>query len=460
MRTGLLAMLVSAAALADAPPIQKHVLPNGLQVVVVESHAVPLVTVEIAFKNGSMTEPPEYNGLSHLYEHMFFKANSVLPSQEAFMQRGRELGLLWNGTTDTERVNYFFSTSKDNFDGAMVFMRDAITSPLFDAKELDRERVVVTGEIDRNESQPGYHFWHDVEQRVWWKYPSRKDPLGRRETVLKATPEMMRTIQKRFYVPNNAVLMITGDVVAKDVFAQADKLYEKWPRGPDPFVKFPLVKHPPIAKNEVVRVEQPVQTVSLMWTWHGPSTVGKGSELGYAADVLGRALGEPASKFQKALVDSGACVHAGFSWYTQSNVGPVTYSLEAQPDKTDECIKAALAELPRFTSEGYFTDEELSNAVRTLEVEQIYSREKPSALAHVLTFWWTSAGLDYYVDYLANLRKVDRAAMKRFLDAYVTGKSSVFGVMVSPEMKDLTQAHFEELLGIKKPAPAGKGAQP
>ena len=60
----------------------------------------------------------------------------------------------------------------------MVFMRDAIVSPLFDPKELERERVVVTGEIDRNEATPCYHLSHDVEQQVWWKYPSRKDPLG------------------------------------------------------------------------------------------------------------------------------------------------------------------------------------------------------------------------------------------------------------------------------------------
>ena len=72
------------------------------------------------------------------------------------MARMRELGMVWNGTTNTERVNYFFTTTTDHFADAMVFMRDAIVSPLFDPKELERERVVVTGEIDRNEATPGY----------------------------------------------------------------------------------------------------------------------------------------------------------------------------------------------------------------------------------------------------------------------------------------------------------------
>src|SRR5438270_1415392 len=139
--------MLALLLLAAPPAVQIHTLQNGLDVVVVESHALPLVTVEVAVRNGSMTEPPEYNGLSHLYEHMFFKANKVIPSQEAYLARLRELGMVWNGTTSTERVNYFFTTTSDHLADSMVFMRDAILSPLFEEKELERERVVVTGEI-------------------------------------------------------------------------------------------------------------------------------------------------------------------------------------------------------------------------------------------------------------------------------------------------------------------------
>ena len=126
-RTALAATLLFAASPAlAAPPIQEHTCPDGLTVLVAEDHALPLITVEIAARNGSMTESPEYNGLSHLYEHMFFKANKVIPSQEAYMARTRELGMVWNGTTAQERVNYFFTTTTDHFADTMAFMRDAI----------------------------------------------------------------------------------------------------------------------------------------------------------------------------------------------------------------------------------------------------------------------------------------------------------------------------------------------
>ena len=106
-----LALLLLAAPLASAqePQIHHTRLKNGLDVLIVEKHNAPLVTVEVAVKTGSFTETPDTNGLSHLYEHMFFKGNAALPTQDRYMARVRELGISFNGTTSTERVNYFFT---------------------------------------------------------------------------------------------------------------------------------------------------------------------------------------------------------------------------------------------------------------------------------------------------------------------------------------------------------------
>ena len=94
-------LVVFAQVTAQQLPSNFHLtkLKNGLEVLVIEDKTVPLITVEICVKNGSYTEDPDYNGLSHLYEHMFFKANKDLPSQEAFLNRTNELGISFNGTT-------------------------------------------------------------------------------------------------------------------------------------------------------------------------------------------------------------------------------------------------------------------------------------------------------------------------------------------------------------------------
>jgi zinc protease len=205
-----------------------------------------------------------------------------------------------------------------------------------------------------------------------------------------------------------------------------------------------------------VIVEQPVGTINGQFVWHGPSTVGPSVPHTYAADAFSQAISEPSSRFHKALVDSGACVSVGLFWLTQMNTGPINLSFEATPEKVDDCVKAIRAELGKMTTD-YVTDDELRRGAHTLEVGIVRDRERPSQLAHTLTFWWTSAGLDYYLGYIDNLYKVKPADVTRFINTYVTGKPYVFGVMVSPEMKKsgLDAAHFEALLGLGKPAAKG-----
>lgn len=125
----ILFAVVSISAMAQ-PRLPKNYywkkLDNGLEVVVIENSRVPLATIEIAVKNGAYTEGPEYSGLSHLFEHMFFKANKDYPDQEKFIRRTEELGMIWNGTTGTERVNYFFTFDKDSLDAGLKFMNAAM----------------------------------------------------------------------------------------------------------------------------------------------------------------------------------------------------------------------------------------------------------------------------------------------------------------------------------------------
>src|SRR5882724_6379240 len=112
----------------------------------------------------------------------------------------------------------------------MQFMKDAVRYPLFDEKEFEREREVVIGEIDRNESNPYYYLQREMTDRLFSKYTSRKQPLGNRQTVSTATTTMMRTIQSRYYVPNNTTLVVAGDVKPEEIFQMAQDLFGDWQR--------------------------------------------------------------------------------------------------------------------------------------------------------------------------------------------------------------------------------------
>jgi zinc protease len=424
-----------------------HTLANGLEIIVLEDHSVPLVTLELAVKNGSYTEPPELNGLSHLYEHMFFKANRAVANAEDYLRTIGQLGIAYNGTTREEVVDYYFTTTTPNLQTAMRFMRDSVRYPLFEQGEFEREREVVIGEIDRNESNPFFYLNKEMTARMFSKYTSRKNPLGNRQTVSTATTDMMRLIQSRYYVPNNSALVVTGDVNPEEIFKMAQDLYGDWPRREkDPFVEFPLVEHPPLAKSEGAVITQPVQNVIIDIGWHGPS-IGKDNPSTYAADVFSFILTQPNSRFQRALVDTGLVNGVSIGYYTQRNVGPIQIFAQTSPDKARAAIKAIYNEVAHFNDKDYFTDDQLESAKALLEADDLYSREKLSEYSHTLSFWWASTGLDYFRGYLGRLRATSRADISRYVTTYIQDKPHVGLALISSEAQQKIKIEPAELIG-------------
>ena len=433
--------------LAEAVPIVDKRLANGLDVIVLEDHSIPLVTVELAVRNGSLTEPPELNGLSHLYEHMFFKSNRATIDRALYLRDIDQLGIIYNGTTQEEVVEYYFTTTSPNFSVAMRFMRDSARYPAFDEREMANEREVVVGEIDRNESNPFSVVSSEMNKRLFAKYPSRKHPIGDRQTVRSATPETMRLIQGRYYVPNNAAVIITGDVDPAQAFKVAEELFGDWPRRPrEPFEEFPLVEHPPLEKSEAAIVTKPVQNVVISIGWHGPS-MGKDDASTYAADVFSFIIRQPNSRFQRVLVDSGLTAGVNLGYYSQRNVGPINLVMQATPDKARAGVKAVYEEMARFNDPSYYTDEELESAKALLEADDLYSRETLSSYTHTIAFWWSSAGLDYFRGYLRRLRGTSRADISRYISTYIQGKPHVGLAVLSPDALRSSGLTTADLLG-------------
>lgn len=467
----------SAVKPAYRVPYVTKTLANGLEVIVYPDSGVPLVTVELAVRNGSFTEPPELNGLSHLYEHMFFKTNKAVGIFRCEMaQRGGymeyfsnnnctetlkfksqmgdlaylsaldQAGLVRNGTTQEEYVNYYYTATSSNIEPLMRGIRDAMLYPTFDENEFKQEIQVVLGELDRQQSEPGYYLDRTMMDKLFYKYPSRKSPGGTRETVATATTEKMRLIQSRYYVPNNTALLITGDVVPEKAFALAESLFGEWKRGEDPFKKYPLVEHPPLPKSEGVFVTQDIDTAIIQIGWHGPS-IGRDNASTYAADVFSFIVEQADSRLQRALIDTGLAVSVDVNYYTQRNVGPIRITLVTSPDKAKAALAALYSEMSHFTDADYFTDEELSNAKTLVESRDLYSREKLSEYTHVLGFWWSSTGMDYYRGYYDNLRAIKRQDINKYISTYITGKPHVAVAMMSADAKSASKLTEADLIG-------------
>ena len=440
----------AAPAPQPQPKFVNRQLPNGLEVIVLEDHSIPLVTCELAVRNGSFTEPPELNGLSHLYEHMFFKANRASMTGESYLSTIDQLGIVYNGQTQEELVNYYFTTTSPNLPVAMRFMRDAVRYPVFDERQFEQEREVVIGELDRHESNPFGFLNLEMNARLFYKYPSRKNPGGGRQTVRSATTEMMKLIQGRYYVPNNSAIVVTGDVSPQAVFMLVQELFGDWPRREkDPFVEFPLVEHPPLPKSDGAIIKQPVQNIIIEIGWQGPS-IGKDNPATYAADVFSFILRQPNSRFQRALVDTGLVTGVNLGYYTQRNVGPINIIAQTTPENARAAVRAIYNEVAHFNDPDYYTDEQLETAKALLEANELFDREKLSDYTHIISFWWASTGIDYFRGYLGNLRRTTRADIRQYVTTYIQDKPHVGLALLSEEAAKTSQLTPDDLIGNDK----------
>jgi zinc protease len=440
IRANVLALLLAVPSLAIAQRaelerhIQRATLPNGLDLIVVQNRGVPLVTIEADVKNGSFTQGPEFEGLSHLYEHMFFKANTAYANPDDFIGRASELGAEFNGTTSEERVNYYLTVPADSVEGGMKFLAAALINPLFRKDELEREREVVIGEYDRNESSPFFKFSTEMGKALWTSAWSRKNPLGERAVIQSTTPEKMRAIQQRYYVPNNTAIVIAGDIDPAKAFAMAKTIFGNWTKGADPSVADPVPPIPPIARDTAVIVEQPIGSVVVMLQWQGPSAR-KDPAATYAADVFSDVLNQPGSRFQRRLVDSGLFHGIGVNYYTLNQVGPITIEGETSPEKLKEALAALRDEIQKLNDPGYFSADELNAATRQRIVGTELGLERASGFAHQLGFWWAVTGLDYFYGYVDTMAKQTPNDLQSYAAKYIIGKPHVTGVLLSPEMR-------------------------
>lgn len=431
------------AASADrrSSPFRTTELANGLDVIVIEDHSSPIATIDLTVNTGAFTEPDEYAGLSHLYEHMFFKANRAYPSQEAYMRRVRELGVVYNGYTSQEVVTYYFTLPSKNVKPGLEFMAHAITTPLFVQDELVREREVVLGEFDRNEASPEFALRYALDSALWMPHVSRKQPLGQRQVIQTATTEQMEFIRGRYYVPNNAALIVSGDVDADEVFALAAKFFAGWQRGADPFPTHNPPAFTSLRPQLVVR-EARIPDVLLRLRFYGPS-VGRDEPDVQVSQLFSTLLSQPTSRFHHNLVDSGLVTQIG-AWAENARfTGTINFTLRTKPELAHRTLEVLKAEIRAMGQPGYFSDDEIAVGKQIIADRSKFERDNIHDFTIGTTArWWAMASLDYYERFPSVVAGVNPRQIDDFVRKYLVGRPFVLGV--GAQRETLTRLNITE----------------
>ncbi len=425
----LMILFVPIVLAVYAADFETRQLENGLTVIVSPDDTSPVVTICIAVKTGATCEIPETNGLAHFYEHMFFKGNEALPDQTAYNLRLGELGILQNGTTSAEKVQYFLTLGSENFQEGLEFMYDAITSPLFDQAEMEREREVIMNEYDRRITHPLHNLFLAQEETIYASAPWRQSPIGVPEVIQAAAPHAMHAFQEQYYTPDNSALIITGDVDYEEAFRLAEEQFRTWEYGGGSNYD-DLPRLISIERDTVVFVDSPSGAGYVSVVFEGPSISTDPGD-SYPADVWGSYLSLMSREFYTDLVTNGPFINVYGSYYTQRFSPSITFAGMVPPDRAEEALDLLLEEIQQLQSPDYYDEEGIVLAKEDLYRHRILAEETSRDVAvGSMPFWWVVAGsLDYYATYQDSLDAVEPEDIGEFLETWLVDRPSAAFVL-------------------------------
>ncbi len=424
-------------------------LGNGLQVIVIENHSIPIVTAEIVFRAGAMTQGEEDQGVPHLFEHMLFRSyrgNGDGP----FERDAARAHAAFNGATSEEQVMYYLALPSENTDDALDILARLVRDVQFQNDDFQRERFIVVNELQRNGSDPRFHLGRETDVRLWGAGFRRKNAIGDEMSLMGVNTTQLQTIFQRYYVPNNAALIVSGDVSAARVMAMARSHFGSWKRKADPFVANPVAPMPPLDSSRAVVITANVTTVSIELEWQGPS-VPSDAKGTYAADVLAEIVSDEQSDFHARLVDSGLFQEASLRYTTRSHVGPITFSGITTPAKLATALTALATELDFMDTPAYFNRASIVAATKRNEVASVFQLEDAHSLALGLAETWAVAGTEYFRNYDDEMAAVTESDLHAYVDRYIARRPFVIAALVPPDRASETSALLGEYLNLTKP---------
>jgi len=417
-------------------------LPNGLEILVVEDHSVPLATVVLSFKAGSFTETDDVNGLTFLYLSMLEMGNRDYENQQDLNYHAGGLGMqLRNSIASSEYATTYFTLPTANFVKGLNFMNTAIRYPKMDEDELEKVKKTFRNQRSEGESNPYYVLGDSIRKHLWGSLYSRKSPNGNAQVINGATPIMLNGIKTRYFYPNNAIMIVGGDVSHEAVFNEIEHIYGDWAPAPfDPFTKWPIPAFEPLKKSSYTIVESKQANVPYIEIyWQGPDTRNDIAST-YTADVFSDIINQNSSRLHKALIQSGLASNIHIGYLTCKYVGPISLAITPNPDKIKECIEEVKRQIELMDSDDYFTEEQIETSRRMLEIKNIREEEITTNYVHTLSFWWTAASINYPLEYNGNLKKVTKAELKLYVDKYIKNRPYSAGLLINPDLRSQSNA--------------------
>jgi zinc protease len=349
--------------------------------------------------------------------------------------------VLKNSITSDEYVSTYFTLPAANFVKGLNFMNSAVRYPKMDGDELEKSKEIFSNQRNEVESNPYYILGDSIRHHLWGSLFSRKNPDGNIAVINAATPATLDAFKKRYFYPNNAIMIVGGDIAHEVAFKEIEKVYGDWVAAPfDPFTKWPVPEFEPLKKTSYIIVEsKQAKTPYLEVYWQGPDTRNDIAST-YTADVFSYIINQNSSKINKALVQSGLASSVHIDYLTCKYTGPINLIVTPNPDRIKECIEELKRQIDLMDSDDYFTPEQIETSRRMLEIKKIREEEITTGYVHTLSFWWTAASINYTLGYNENLKKVTKLELKKYVDKYIKNRPYCAGMLIDPDLRAQSNA--------------------
>lgn len=391
----VIAFCTSPAGAESAPVIESFTLDNGLEVIVIPNHRVPAVSHMVWYRVGSADDPPGKSGLAHFHEHIMFKGTAKYKPGEYADIISRHGGQQ-NAFTGHDATAYYVNISKDELPRVMEMEADRMRGVKPLDEDVDRERQVIIEERRmRVENNPDALLNEQISASLFRHHPYRMPAIGWMHEMETLTKADMLAFHKKWYHPNNAMLIVSGDITAAELRPLAQKYYGGIAKAPLPARQWN--KEPPQSSERRVvlqhaNVKQPLWYRSYM----APSMAYGNKEQAMPLFVFSQLLGGgKTSRLYQSLVVERKLASAVSVDYSGFSLGPAQFEISITPENgvTLEALEKIVdEEIEKILSET-IAPADLSRAKALLRAESIYARDGLSSMARIMG-WLRIAGLD------------------------------------------------------------------
>ena len=373
-----------ASAAVFAP--ETFTLANGMQVVVIANHRAPIVTHMVWYKVGSADDPVGKSGVAHFLEHLMFRGTKTVPAGE-FSAMIARVGGDENAFTGADFTAYFQNVAAEQLGLAMRLESDRMANLIIVDAIADPERDVVLEERrQRTDNDPGAQLNEAAQAALYLNHPYRRPTIGWESEIRSLTASDALDFYRRWYRPNNAILVVSGDVTLDQVRSLAETYYGPVASGPVP-ARVRATEPPARAARRVELRNERVEQAAWMRRYLAPSYRSADSEQAPALEVLAQILGGgPTSRLYRRLVVERKVAAAAGAGYDPDRLDLGVFGLYATPAAGTDARATEQAmdeEIAGLLADGV-SEAEIASAKRLLLADAVKARDSLSGPAHIV----------------------------------------------------------------------------